>query len=267
MSLENKVALVTGSSRGIGKTIALKLAEAGASLVINYKSNRWAADEVMESIKKIVENPALRLAQGGERSRTTKGAERKAISIQCDVSNFADVEEMVKKVTKEFGRIDILVNNVGPFLYKSIYDTTIQEWHQIINSNLNSTFYCCKAVVPIMRKQKSGNIINIGAPNAERTQGYLKNCAYAVAKTGVVVFSKSLAKEEAKNGIRVNVVNPGFIQTDEYTEEMKKDMPKQVPLGRLGKPEDIADAVLFLVSDEANYITGSVLNVHGGLWC
>lgn len=246
MSLENKVALVTGSSRGIGKTIALKLAEAGASLGINCKSNSWAADEVVESINQM---------------------ERKAISIQCDVSNFADVEEMVGRVMSEFGKIDILVNNVGPFLYKSVYDTTIQEWHQIINSNLNSTFYCCKAVIPIMRKQKSGNIINIGAPNAERTQGYLSNCPYAVAKTGVVVFSKSLAKEEAKNGIRVNVVNPGFIETDEYTEEMKKDMPKQVPLGRLGKPEDIANAVLFLVSDEANYITSSVLNVHGGLWC
>lgn len=246
MSLENKVALVTGSSRGIGRTIALKLAEAGASLVINYKSNGWAADEVVDSIKKM---------------------KHKAISIQCDVSNFADVEEMMKKAMNEFGRIDILVNNVGPFLYKTIYETTIQEWHETINSNLNSTFYCCKAVVPIMRKQRSGNIINIGAPNAERTQGYLKNCAYATAKTGVVVFSKSLAKEEAKNGIRVNVINPGFIQTDQYTDEMKKDMPRQVPMGRLGKPEDIANAVLFLVSDEANYITGSVLNVHGGVWC
>jgi 3-oxoacyl-[acyl-carrier protein] reductase len=249
MSLENKVALVTGSSRGIGKTIALKLAVAEASLVINYKSNNRAADEVVESIKKM------------------SHGKRKAISIQCDVSNFADVEKMVKKIISEFGRIDILINNVGPFLYKSIYETTIGEWHQIINSNLNSTFYCCKAVVPIMRKQKSGNIINISAPNAERTQGYLRNCAYATAKTGVVVFSKSLAKEEAKNGIRVNVINPGFIQTDEYTEEMKKDMPKQVPLARLGMPEDIANAVLFLVSDAANYITGSVLNVHGGLWC
>ena len=246
MSLENKVALVTGSSRGIGKTIALKLAQAGASLAVNYKSNIGAANEVVESIRKMG---------------------RKAISIQCDVSNFADVEEMVKKMMAEYDRIDILVNNVGPFLYKPIYDTTIQEWHQIMNSDLNSTFYCCKVVVPIMRKQKSGNIINIGAPNAERTQGYILNCAYATAKTGVVVFSKSLAKEEAENGIRVNVVNPGFIGTDEYTEEMKKDMPKQVPLGRLGKPEDIANAVLFLVSDEANYITGSVLNIHGGLWC
>jgi 3-oxoacyl-[acyl-carrier protein] reductase len=246
MSLENKVALVTGSSRHIGKTIALKLAEAGASLVINYKSDNAAAEEVVQSIRKM---------------------KRKATAIGCDVSNFADVEEMIKKVMDEFGRIDILVNNVGPFLYKSIYDTTIQEWHQVINSNLNSTFYCCKAVVPIMRRQKSGSIVNIGAPNAERTQGYTRNCAYATAKTGVVVFSKSLAKEEGKNGIRVNVVNPGFIETDEYTEEMKKDMPRQVPLRRLGKPKDIASAVLFLASDEANYITGSVINVHGGLWC
>jgi len=246
MSVENKVALVTGSSRGIGKTIALRLAEAGASLVVNYKSDSSAAEEVVQSIKKM---------------------KRKAIAIQCDVSNFADVEEMIKKVTSEFGRVDILVNNVGPFLYKTIYNTTIQEWHQVINSNLNSTFYCCKAVVPIMRKQKSANIINIGAPNAERTQGYTRNCAYATAKTGVVVFSKSLAREEGKNGIRVNVINPGFIQTDEYTKKMKEDMPKQVPLRRLGKPEDIANAVLFLVSNEANYITGSVLNVHGGLWC
>lgn len=246
MSLENKVALVTGSSRGIGKIIALKLAEAGASLVIDYKSDNAAAEEVVQSIRQM---------------------NRKAIAIGCDVSNFADVEEMIKRVMDEFGRIDILVNNVGPFLYKSIYDTTIQEWHQIINSNLNSTFYCCKAVVPIMRKQESGSIVNIGAPNAERTQGYTRNCAYATAKTGVVVLSKSLAKEEGENGIRVNVVSPGFIETDQYTVEMKKDMPKQVPLGRLGKPENIADAVLFLASDEANYITGSVLNVHGGLWC
>ncbi len=246
MSLENKVALVTGSSRRIGKTIALKLAEAGASLVVNYKSNSAAAEEVLQSIRRM---------------------KRKAISIQSDVSNFADVDEMVKKVMDEFGRIDILVNNVGPFLYKSIYDTTIQEWHQVINSNLNSTFYCCKAVVPIMRKQKSGNIINIGAPNAERTQGYVRNCAYATAKTGVVILSRSLAKEEVKNGIRVNVVNPGFIETDQYTEQMKEDMPKEVPLRRLGRPEDVANAVLFLVSDEADYITGSVLNVHGGLWC
>jgi 3-oxoacyl-[acyl-carrier protein] reductase len=246
MSLENKVALVTGSSRGIGKTIALELADAGASLVVNYKSDSSAAEEVLQSIRKV---------------------KAQAIAIQCDVSNFADVEQMIKNVMDEFGRIDVLVNNVGPFLYKSIYDTTIQEWHQVINSNLNSTFYCCKAVIPVMRQQKSGSIVNIGAPNAERTQGYTRNCAYATAKTGVVVLSKSLAKEEGKNGIRINVVNPGFIETDQYTEVMKSDMPKQVPLGRLGKPEDIANAVLFLASDEANYVTGSVLNVHGGLWC
>lgn len=246
MNLPDKIALVTGSSRGIGRAIALKLAEKGCSLVINYLANSWAADQVVEQIR--------RMGRG-------------AISFQCDVSNFADAEEMIKRAKSEFGRIDILVNNVGPFLYKTILDTTIQEWHQIFNSNLNSVFYCCKAVVPIMREQRSGVIINIGGPNSERTAGYLRTCAYAVAKTGVVVFSKSLAKEEAPNGIRVNVVNPGFIETESYTEEEKLEMPQNVPLKRLGKPEEIANAVAFLASDEASYITGSVLNVHGGLWC
>jgi len=246
MNLTDRIALVTGGSREIGQAIALKLAKEGCSLGINYKSNSWAADQVVDQIRKMG---------------------RKAISYQCDVSNFAEVEDMIKKVKSEFGRIDILVNNVGPFLYKTIFDTTIQEWHEILNANLNSVFYCCKAVVPIMREQISGVIINIGAPNAERTQGYLKNCAYATAKTGVVVFSKSLAKEEAEHGIRVNVINPGFIETENYTEEMKKEMPHQVPMKRLGKPEEIASAVVFLCSDEASYITGSVLNVQGGLWC
>ncbi len=191
---------------------------------------------------------------------------RKAIPFQCDVSNFKDVKEMIKRVTSQFGRIDILINNVGPFLYKTISGTTIQEWQEIINSNLNSVFYCCKAVVPIMRKHGCGVIINIGAPNAERTAGYQNICAYAVAKTGMVVFSKSLAREEAPNGIRVNVINPGFIESVAYKREMRKKMLKKVPLKRLGKPEEIANAVAFLASDEASYITGSVLNVHGGLW-
>jgi 3-oxoacyl-[acyl-carrier protein] reductase len=246
MVLTDKVALVTGSSRGIGRAIGLKLAEEGCSLVINYLSNSWAAEQVVQQIKE-------------------KG--RKAIAIQCDVSNFADVEEMIRKIRSEFGRLDVLVNNVGPFLYKPIFETTLGDWHQIMNSNLNSVFYLCRMVVPIMRDQRSGVIVNIGAPNAERTQGYTRTCAYAVAKTGVVVFSKSLAREEAEHGIRINVVNPGFIQTESYTEEMKRNMLKDVPMKRLGKPEDIANAVAFLCSDEAEYITGAVLNVQGGLWC
>jgi 3-oxoacyl-[acyl-carrier protein] reductase len=246
MNLTGRIALVTGSSRGIGRSIALKLAEKGCTVGINYLSNDFAAEKVVKSIEKMGQ---------------------KATFFQCDVSNFADAEEMVEKAKSEFGRVDILVNNVGPFLYKTIWDTTVQEWHQILNSNLNSVFYCCKAVAPIMREQKSGVIINIGGPNAERTQGYLRTCAYAVAKTGMVVFSRSLAREEARYGIRVNVVNPGFIETEAYTENMRKTMPQQVPLKRLGKPEDVANAVAFLASDEAHYVTGAVLSVHGGLWC
>lgn len=246
MQLEDKVALVTGSSRGIGRAIALKLAEEGCHLALNYLSHTWAAEQAAEQIRK---------------------TGRKAVLFQGDVSNFADVEEMVKKVKADYGRIDILVNNVGPFLYKTIFDTSIQEWHDIFNSNLNSVFYCSKSVVPIMREQKSGVIINIGAPNAERTQGYIRNCVYATAKTGVVVFSKSLAKEEAKNGIRVNVVNPGFVETENYTQEDKEHWAKEIPMERMGTPKEIANAVAFLCSNDASYITGAVLNVHGGLWC
>jgi 3-oxoacyl-[acyl-carrier protein] reductase len=246
MNWDNKVALVTGSSRGIGRAIALKLAEKGCQLALNFLSNRQAADQVADRIKKMG---------------------RKAVLFPGDVSDFSEAEGMIRKVKSELGRIDILVNNVGPFLYKSIFDTTIQEWRDTQNSNLNSVFYCCKTVVPVMREQKSGVIINIGAPNAERTQGYIRNCAYATAKTGVVVFTKSLAKEEAKNGIRVNVVNPGFVETDNYTDEDREHWSKEIPLRRMGTPEELANAVAFLCSDEASYITGSVLNVHGGLWC
>jgi len=246
MNLAGKVALVTGGSRGIGRGIALKLAEEGCSVVVNYLSSQRGAEQVVNIIR---------------------GMGRTAFSLQCDVSEFDQVERMMEKIKREFGRVDILVNNVGPFLYKTIFDTTIREWQRILNSNLNSVFYCCKAVIPLMRKRRRGTIINIGAPNCERTQGYLRTCAYSVAKTGVVVFSKSLAKEEAKNGIRVNVVNPGFIETEAYAEEMKKELIQQVPQKRLGRVEDIASAVAFLASDEASYITGCVLNVHGGLWC
>ncbi len=213
---------------------------------MNYLSNRMAADQVGDQIKKMG---------------------RKVMLFPGDVSYFSEAEGIIGKVKSEFGRIDILVNNVGPFLYKNIFDTSVREWQETLNSNLNSVFYCCKAVVPIMREQKSGVIINIGAPNAERTQGYIRNCAYATAKTGVVVFSKSLAKEEAKNGIRVNVVNPGFVETDNYTLEDKEHWSKEIPMRRMGTPEELANAVAFLCSDEASYITGSVFNVHGGLWC
>lgn len=246
MNQNRKVALVTGSSRGIGRAIALKLAENGCHLAVNYLSNRGAADQVVDQIGKMG---------------------RKAFMFQGDVSDFAEAEEMIGKVKAEYGRIDILVNNVGPFLYKTIFDTSIQEWQETLNSNLGSVFYCCKIVVPIMREQKSGVIINIGAPNAERTQGYIRNCAYATAKTGVAVFSKSLAKEEAKNGIRVNVVNPGFVETGNYTDEDRQRWAKEIPMQRMGTPEELANAVAFLCSDEASYVTGSVLNVHGGLWC
>jgi 3-oxoacyl-[acyl-carrier protein] reductase len=245
MSLEGKIALITGGSRNIGRAIALKLAENGADVGINFKSQKKKADEVVEIIQKMG---------------------RKSQAFQADVSVFPEVEKMAKDFLSEFGRIDILVNNVGPFIMKKLSELLPEEWEGMIQGNLNSTFYCCKAFLSPMQKQKSGVIINIGGPNAEKTSGFVYTTPWSIAKTGVVILSKSIAKQEGKNGIRVNVVNPGYIQTEEYTDEMKKNMPKDVPLGFLGKPEDIAEAVVFLASDKAKYINGAVLNVHGGLW-
>ena len=245
MLLYGKIALVTGSSRGIGKTIALKLAENGADVGINYKSQKEKAEEVVSLIQKM-----------GKKSK----------SFCADVSDFSQVEKMAKDFLAEFGRIDILVNNVGPFIMKKLAELSLDEWESMIKQNLTSTFYCCKAFLPQLQKQKSGVIINLGGPNAEKTSGFIYTTPWSIAKTGVVILSKSLAKQEGKNGIRVNVVNPGYIETEEYTEEMKKNMPKDVPLGFLGKPEDIAEAVVFLASEKAKYINGAVLNVHGGLW-
>ena len=246
MELKDKIALVTGSSRGIGKAIAMKLAEKKAGVIVNYKSNQKKALEVVEQIER---------KQG------------KAFPIQADVSQFQEVKRMVEEIKNRFQRIDILINNVGPFLFEKIRETSPAEWEMIINTNLNATFYCIKAVLETMREQRSGNIINIGAPNVQRIKGSPNTGAYASAKAGVVILAKTLAREEAKSGIRVNVINPGYIKTENYTEEMILNMKKEVPLGRLGKPEDIAHAVLFLLSHEAEYITGCVLDVNGGLWC
>jgi 3-oxoacyl-[acyl-carrier protein] reductase len=245
MLLENKTALVTGGSRNIGRAIALKLAEEGASVGVNFKSQKDKAQEVVELIKKMG---------------------RKSLAIQADVSNFPEVEKMALVFLNEFGRIDILVNNVGPFITKRIDELLPSEWEKMLKGNLNSTFYCCKVFLPQMQKQKAGVIINIGGPNAEKTSGFIHTTAWSIAKTGVVILSKSLAKQEGKNGIRVNVVNPGYIETEEHTEEMKKKMPQDVPLGFLGEPFDIANAVVFLASEKARYVNGAVLNVHGGLW-
>ncbi|MBU4310756.1 3-oxoacyl-[acyl-carrier-protein] reductase [bacterium] len=245
MRLKNKVALVTGGGRGIGRAISLALAKEGAKVCVNYFHSKDAAEEV---VKRIKEN-------GGE-----------AISHKADVSKLEAVNRMVEEINKQFGRIDILVNNAGLNIDKYLMIMNEEEWDKVIDVNLKGTFNCSKAVSRVMIGQRSGNIINISSVSA--ISGTAGQTNYSAAKGGMISFTKSLARELAPFDIRVNALAPGLIET-----EMVKKMPKEMldrileitPLKRVGKPEEVAKAVIFLVSEEAGYITGQVIRVDGGL--
>lgn len=245
MMLEGKTALVTGASRGIGKAIALRLAKEGANIAINFAGNVAAAEEVKAAIE----------ADGG-----------KAILVQADVSDSAAVDAMVKTVVDTFGGIDILVNNAGITRDGLLMRMKEEEWDAVLNTNLKSIFLCTKAVSKLMMKKRSGRIVNMSS--VVGVNGNAGQANYSAAKAGAIGFTKSMAKELAGRGITVNAIAPGFIQTDMTAvlpEAVKESMAKNIPLGRLGAPEDIAGAVLFLVSDCASYITGQVINVDGGM--
>jgi 3-oxoacyl-[acyl-carrier protein] reductase len=206
-------------------------------------------------------------AQSAQESLTqARATSPRSIIVQADVATPDGAKHLIDEILKTFGRIDVLVNNTGPFLVKSLFDTDIDEWRRILDGNLSSAFYCTKFALTTMREQKSGHIVNLGSLNAETTRGAPTTAAYNAAKTGLVVLSKSIARSEARYGIRCNLVSPGFIDTSAMSETDRRELPSLVPLGMLGTPEDIAEAVAFLVSDKARYITGAVLNVHGGLW-
>ncbi len=242
---DDRVAIVTGSNQGIGKAIAEQLARDGYTLIINYRRDAASAQDTLNAVCESA--PA-------------------SIMTQADVATPEGAKQLIESSQAQFGRVDVLVNNAGPFLVKSAYDTSIEEWDQVLQGNLSSAFYCCKFALPIMRSQKSGQIINIGSLNAENARGAPTTVAYNVAKTGLVVLTKSLARSEARFGIRCNIVNPGFIETYATTEADRRELPTLIPLGVLGKPEDVAVTVAFLLSEKARYITGAVVNVHGGLW-
>ena len=242
---EERVAIITGSGKGIGRGIAKRLAEAGMTIVVNYHKDAQSAREALNEVRV---------------------SASRSIVVQADVATPEGAKHLIDETLKAFGRIDVLVNNTGPFLVKSLYDTEIDEWRRILDGNLSSAFYCTKYALTTMREQKSGHIVNLGSLNAETTRGAPTTAAYNAAKTGLVVLSKSIARSEARYGIRCNLVNPGFIDTVTMSESDRRELPSLVPLGRLGTPDDIAQAVAFLVSDKALYITGAVLNIHGGLW-
>ncbi|MED9968351.1 MAG: 3-oxoacyl-[acyl-carrier-protein] reductase [Blautia sp.] len=243
--LENKVALVTGASRGIGREIAMTLAKEGASVIINYNGSRERAEEVKNSIE----------SEGG-----------KAFLYPCDVSDFQSCEAMAKDIVKTHGRLDILVNNAGITRDNLIMKMKEEDFDAVLNVNLKGTFNTIRHFSRQMLKQKSGKIINISS-----VSGILGNAGqanYAASKAGVIGLTKTMARELCSRGITVNAVAPGFVET-EMTEVLSGDIKeaacKQIPLGRFGKPSEIAAMVAFLASEKADYITGQVISVDGGM--
>ena len=242
----NNVALVTGSSRGIGRAIAIELAKSGVDIVVNDSKNPQEGLEVVDEINKTGQC---------------------AIYIQADVSDPDQVEKMVERVINEFGKIDILVNNAGIIIDKLLKDMTIQEWNNVITVNLTGVFNCTKCVIKYIQKQKSGKIINISSISGQI--GNIGQANYSASKAGVISFTKTVAKEYAKDGITVNAISPGFIRTkmvENIPEKVMEKILKQIPLGRVGEPEEVAKLVCFLASDDANYITGQVININGGMY-
>ncbi|ACA43644.1 3-oxoacyl-[acyl-carrier-protein] reductase [Clostridium botulinum] len=243
--LEGKTAIVTGASRGIGRAIAKKLASMGANLVLNYRKSANEIDTLIEEIKVY---------------------EVETLVIQGDVSSFEDCKKIADEAKNKFGSIDILINNAGITKDALILRMTEEDFDKVISVNLKGVYNCSKHIAPIMLKQRSGKIINISS--VVGVAGNAGQCNYAAAKAGVIGITKSLAKELGSRGITVNAVAPGYIKTDmtdALPEKVKKSIEDVLPLKRLGTPEDVAEAVGFLASDKASYITGQVIHVDGGM--
>jgi 3-oxoacyl-[acyl-carrier protein] reductase len=245
IDLHGKVALVTGASRGIGRAIAMALAESGATVIVNYKSNAAAADEVVQAIG----------AAGGT-----------AQAMQADVSDPAQIEQLFKQIVAEHGRLDILVNNAGITRDTLLLRMKEEDFDAVLDTNLRGVFLCTKAALRPMTKARGGRIINI--TSVVGLMGNAGQSNYAAAKAGLLGFTKSVAREMASRNITVNAVAPGYIETeltDTLGEQVRAAILENVPLGRLGQPQDVANVVCFLASDAAAYITGQTITVDGGM--
>ena len=245
MNLTGKIALVTGASRGIGRQIALTLAGYGATVVVNYHGSQAKAEDVVKEIK----------ANGGY-----------AEAVQCNVAEFDQAKELIDGVVKTHGRLDILVNNAGITRDNLIMKMTEEDFDAVLSTNLKGAFNCVKHVARQMLKQKSGRIINISS--VAGVMGNAGQANYCASKAGVIGLTKSVARELGSRGITSNAVAPGFIETEMtavLSDEVKKTMGEQIPLKRFGQTKDIAEAVAFLASDHAGYITGQVIQVDGGM--
>ena len=245
MLLKDKVAVVTGSSRGIGAATAIKLAEEGADVVINYNSDEESAQKTAEKVREFG---------------------RKALVIQGNVAEMDDAKNLIKSTIKEFDRIDILVNNAGITKDGLLLRMKEKDFGDVIDVNLKGTFNCTKQAIRYMMKQRSGKIVNLSS--VVGLMGNAGQANYSASKAGIVGFTKSVAREVSKRGINVNAVAPGYINTD-MTEELpakvKEDMLKNIPLDRFGEVEDVANVIMFLVSPLANYVNGQTINIDGGM--
>lgn len=232
-----KVALVTGSSRGLGRNTALRLADVVSAVAVHYKSSREKALEVVNAIEE-------------------KG--KKSAAFQADLIKEREASRLIERVEDRFGKIDILINNFGPILVKPWVELTAKDWQFILRGNLESAFFCLKAVLPGMKRRNWGRIINIGYSRAEQLVAFSSITPYAIAKTGLLILTRSVAAAVASSGITVNMVSPGLMEGSVLPPS------RSVPKGRLGRFEDISEAVLFLVSEKADFITGTNLIVAGG---
>ena len=240
-----RVAFITGATRGIGRQIAITLAESGCDIAVNYRTE----NDDLKSIKQEIESNNV-----------------KFLAVQGDVSNYEDCERCVKEIIAEFGQIDILVNNAGITRDTLLMRMKKEDFEQVINVNLVGTFNVTKNVIPYMLKARSGRIVNISS--VVGISGNAGQTNYAASKAGIIGFTKSLAKEVASRGVLVNAVAPGFIQTqmtEVLKDEVKEEIAKTIPLKRMGTAQDVANVVKFLTSEDSSYVTGQVLHVDGGM--